>query len=205
MQGTRVQVRVSVDGTRFRLFTNETEIVSQERRFVRSRYVRITLGGNGEEEGNAVYLARVRVAAGGGTAAPVVVTTMTPATATGMVMPAPPPPTAPLPPPPPATSAAPASAMPPIGVAAPAAAEPPQEAGARSIMRLNGLAFDVTMRSGGAVAGQVVETTLADGTVKKSLSMLSYEPLVFDVAPGSPIDAWLKTDLDGEEGDKAAR
>jgi len=61
LQGTLVKVRVQLEGTKVRLFTNETELLNREVRFQRSRFIRITLGGNGEGEERAVYLARVRV------------------------------------------------------------------------------------------------------------------------------------------------
>lgn len=64
VQGTLVKVGVSVEGARLRLLNNDTELVNQERKMIRSRYLRITLGGNGPEDHNAVYLARVRVATG---------------------------------------------------------------------------------------------------------------------------------------------
>ena len=64
VQGTLVHVGAVFDGSNFKLYTNETEVVSQERKFSRSRYLRITLGGNGEDQEAAVYLARVRVATG---------------------------------------------------------------------------------------------------------------------------------------------
>ena len=51
LQGTLVQVKVSVDGTRFRLFTNETELVSQERKLVRSRYLRSPWAGTERPRG----------------------------------------------------------------------------------------------------------------------------------------------------------
>lgn len=64
LQGTLVKVRVTLEGRKFTLSTNGTELVNRDLAFLRSRYLRITLGGNGPEEGNAVFLARVSVTAG---------------------------------------------------------------------------------------------------------------------------------------------
>ena len=100
--------------------------------------------------------------------------------------------------------------MPPIGVGegsdlegqpegpVPEPEEIPQTAQTvKSILTIDGVSFEVFIRKGGSAAAQVMEVTMSDGTIKKHLSTINYEPLVVDVAPGSPLDAWANSTLTG--------
>lgn len=69
----------------------------------------------------------------------------------------------------------------------------------KSVLTIDGVSFEVFIRKGGSAAAQVVEIVMPDGTIKKHLSTINYEPLVLDVAPGSPLDAWANTMLTGAQ------
>ena len=256
LPGQLTSILISVEGETVKLYTNGRRIYTLiERRFARGRVLRVFLGGQDDGD-QAVYLARLRVAAGaatviasgqaastgtlvtressgttktagGGTIQ--TTTTTTPivapkasagATATGPLpaapppapAPAAPPPAPPPPPPPPAPPPpppAPAAPMAPVGVGegsdlegqpepAPEPEEIPQAAPTvKSVLPLAGVSFEVFIRKGGSAAAQVVEITMPDGTIKKHLSTINYEPLVLDVAPGSPLDAWANSMLTG--------
>lgn len=79
----------------------------------------------------------------------------------------------------------------------PAELEPPQDPIVPSVMVLDGVAFRVMLRKGGSGSGQVVEIPMADGTIKKHLGTMSFEPLVVDVTPGSPLDKWFQQQVTG--------
>ena len=62
LPGQLTEIRVSVDGTNLKLFTNGREVLNLTgRTFARSRVLRVFLGGQDDKE-QAVYLARLRVA-----------------------------------------------------------------------------------------------------------------------------------------------
>lgn len=62
LPGQLTEIRVSVDGTNLKLFTNGREVLNQSgRTFARTRVLRIFLGGQDDRE-QAVYLAKLRVA-----------------------------------------------------------------------------------------------------------------------------------------------
>jgi hypothetical protein len=104
-------------------------------------------------------------------------------------------PPAPPPPPPPA-SAAPLLA-PPVGAGPPPPPRQQQPAATPGSMRLDNVAFDLLLLKGGSSSGGVVETRLADGSIKKQLGAVGVEPLIFDVGLGSPVEAWLQSMLTG--------
>lgn len=62
LPGQLTEVRVSVDGTTIKLFTNGREVLNQGgKTFARARVIRVFLGGEDDKE-NAVYLVKLRVA-----------------------------------------------------------------------------------------------------------------------------------------------
>lgn len=62
LPGELTEIRVSVDGTTLKVFTNGKEVLNLTgRKFVRSRVLRVFLGGQNDRE-QAVYLAALRVA-----------------------------------------------------------------------------------------------------------------------------------------------
>jgi hypothetical protein len=62
LPGELTQIRVSVQGTTIKLFTNGREVLSKTgRSFARTRTLRVFLGGQDDKE-QAVYLAKLRVA-----------------------------------------------------------------------------------------------------------------------------------------------
>lgn len=81
----------------------------------------------------------------------------------------------------------------PVGAGVAPEVPPPQAPGTPGSMRLDDVPFNIVLLQGGSLIGSVVETRLADGSVKKNLGQAAVEPLVFDVSPGSPIDGWLKS------------
>ena len=84
LPGSLAKVGVSVDGGTIKLYTNGRQLYSVQAQFARGSVLRVTLGGQKDEEGSKpVYLARVRVATG----APTMVTTVLPATTTGTITP----------------------------------------------------------------------------------------------------------------------
>lgn len=64
-------------------------------------------------------------------------------------------------------------------------------------MRLDNVAFNMVLLQGGSMVAPVVEVVQSDGSIKKNIGNMVAEPLVFDVTPGSPVDAWLKSTLTG--------
>ena len=62
LPGELTEIRVSVQGTTIKVFTNGREVLSQTgRKFARTRSLRVFLGGQDDKE-QAVYLAKLRVA-----------------------------------------------------------------------------------------------------------------------------------------------
>lgn len=83
LPGSLAKVGVSVDGGTIKFYTNGRQLYSVQAQFARGSVLRVTLGGQKDEEGSKpVYLARVRVATG----APAMVTAIN-ATTTGTITP----------------------------------------------------------------------------------------------------------------------
>ena len=207
LPGVLTQVVATVEGPTIKLYTNGKRLFTLDRRFARGRVLRVFLGGQ-DDNTQAVYLARLRVATGIG--APSISLTAT-SQAPGSVQRVG---TGPIPETISSQSAASSGAItqrqtttvpttpgtlvtPPIGAGLAPAAAPQQAAGTPGRMRLDNSTFAVSLIEGGSAAAAVVVTRLSDGSVKKNLGALSFEPLVFDVSLDSPIDVWLQSSLAG--------
>ena len=221
LAGQLVHIALSFEGDQLKLFVNgQRRYTLSDRRFTRSRVLRVFLGGQDFGD-QAVYLARLRIGIGGamianaavaasdprlvvgappGSGAAAVTTTSVsavPAVATGTSTPMSPSPPPPPPPPPPQPAPA-APATPPIGGTELPPPDEQQAAGTPITMRLTDEGvFNVMLVRGGSVAGQVVETRLSTGEIKKNLSGLVYEPIVVDVAPGTAMNFWIRDHLSG--------
>ena len=205
--GNLTQMVVEFSGATIQLYTNGRRLYTLDKQFARGRVLRVWLGG-ADDGLNAVYLAALRIAAGtglgltatysttggaltalSGPSNPVVgtggngsvATQQSAAMAAGSLAGAP-------------TTLA---MSPPVGAGA--APPPPttQAAGTPMTMSIDQVPFPVVLLSGGSLAATVAETRLADGSVKKQVRGATLEPLNFEVGLGSPVQGWLKSELQG--------
>jgi hypothetical protein len=205
--GNLTQVVVEFSGTTIKLYTNGRRLYTLDKQFARGHVLRVWLGG-ADDGLNAVYLAGLRIAAGTGlgliaaattaggaltaltgpsnpvvgtAGSGTVATQQSAAMATGSLAGAP-------------TSLA---LSPPVGAGAAWAPPAAQAAGTAMTMSINQVPFPVVLLSGGSLAATVLETRLADGSVKKQVRGATLEPLNFEVGLGSPVQGWLKSELKG--------
>lgn len=178
--GQLAHIQVAMDGTHFTLFTNDVLLLDiPDLQFARDRVLRVLVGGVAVPGGD-VYLAKLRI--GSGTLANL---TRSPAA----TPPATPPSTS-------LTSSTTTIASPPVGAAGPQPVAAPATVGTPVQMSIDGQSFPVNLVSGGSVAGEVVSINVGDAN-KKSIGTLRFEPVVVDVAPGSPLDSWINSTLGG--------